>query len=62
VNGINEELVLECSQLKQGSYILYIEVEWINSELINSFILSVFTDQSISLEAAVILSDKNEYF
>lgn len=62
MNGINEELVLECSQLKQGSYILYIEVEWINSELINSFILSVFTDQSISLEAAVILSDKNEYF
>jgi hypothetical protein len=57
VNGTTEDLIMELNDLKAGHYILYIEVEWIKPELITSFVLTSFSDQPLSLEAA----DKNEY-
>lgn len=49
---------MELSELEPGNYIVYIEVEWEKPELLSSFALSAYSDQSISLEAA----DKNEYY
>ena len=58
MHGTTDDLVMELCNLQQGSYIVYMEVEWVRPELINSFVLSAYADQPITLEAA----DKNEYY
>lgn len=55
---MTEDLVLELNDLNEEVYIVYIEVEWVKPELINSFVLSTFSDHTVSIEAA----DKNEYY
>ena len=51
-------MILEVTSLDKGNYIVYLELEWVNPEDIpTSFVLSSFSDQHLTLEAA----DKNEY-
>lgn len=57
VNGLSEDLVLELTDIEKGNYLIYVEVDWTNADTISSFVLSTFSDQHISLEAA----DKNEF-
>lgn len=43
--------------LDRGYYIVFIQVEWVDPTLIQSFVFSSFSDQELNLEAA----DRNEF-
>jgi len=50
-------LTLELEKLPQGDYIVFLQVDWVDSQIVSSFVLSSFSDNHINLEAA----DKSEY-
>lgn len=56
--GTTEDLILELSDVPEGRYIVYLEVEWTKPDLVHSFVLSSYSDQQLDLEAV----DKEEHF
>jgi hypothetical protein len=50
-------LVLELKGLQKGSYIVFLQLDWVDPTVLTSFVLSTFSDHHLALEAA----DKTEY-
>jgi hypothetical protein len=43
-NGYDEDLTLELTGLKPGSYIVFLQLDWVAPAQVSSFILSAFSD------------------
>jgi hypothetical protein len=56
-NGIEEDLTLELNGLHPGSYIAFLQLDWIAPTQVSSFVLSAFSDQPLNLEAG----DKSDF-
>ena len=56
-SGKEEDLTLEVNGLGPGSYIVFLQLDWVAPAQVSSFVLSSFSDLQINLEAG----DKSDF-